>query len=111
MKLVVATTLAAVLNLAAQPSNAQQWCIPSDGCSPPEPITAEGFRTCEETCSLRNPEAVRGMDATLYDVSCQGDALNYDYRTIIGFYSDEQGNQRAFMVGRNGGPTELERCP
>jgi hypothetical protein len=110
MKPVVTLALIAVLNFVAQPSSAQEWCIPGDGCTGPEPITPDGFNTCEETCSLRNPVPVRGMDATLYDVSCRGDSLNYEYRTMIGHYSDEQGKQRAFMIGRFG-PAELERCP
>jgi hypothetical protein len=109
MKFIVPLASIATLTLTAQPSDAQEWCIPGDGCTGPEPITAEGFNTCEEFCSLRNPSAVRGMDATLYDVSCRGDSSGSDYRIMIGQYSDEQGNRRAFMVGPDG-PKEPERC-
>ena len=88
----------------------QDWCIPGDDCTGPIPITASGFSTCEENCQISNPVAIRGLDATLFDVSCKGDWGGLEYRMIVGEFDDGQGNRRAYIV-RPDGPEELERCP
>lgn len=87
-----------------------EWCIPGNACADPEPIAASGFNTCEESCQMRNPVAIRGLDATLFDVSCKGDYGGIEYRMIMGEYDDGQGNRKAYIV-RPDGPEELERCP
>lgn len=78
------------------------WCVPENACVGPEPISREGFSTCEEFCALNNPTPVMGLDATLYDVSCKGDWGERDYRMILTEYGDFDGTRRAAMLTKDG---------
>ena len=102
-----------VLALAVQstpsPADIIGWCLPGDGCMGPEPLTPKGFNTCEERCEMKNPTAVRGMNATLFDVECRGDSSSFDYRLLFVEFTDFDGRQRALVIGRYG-PEPLEKC-
>ena len=95
-----------VLALAVQsaPSGADVigWCLLDDGCVGLEPLTPKGFTTCEEWCEMKNPTAVRGMNATLFDVECRGDSDSYDYRMLFVEFTDVEGRQQALVIGRHG---------
>jgi len=75
----------------------------------PEPLTPTGFNTCEERCDMKNPIAVRGMNATLFDVQCSGDSNSFDYRMLFVEFADHEGKQQALMIGRFG-PEPLVKC-
>lgn len=86
------------------------WCVPENACIGPEPITREGFSTCEEFCSLSNPMSVPGFDATVFDVSCKGEGDSWgDYRMMLAEYEDYDGTRRATMLTPNG-VENLVRC-
>lgn len=85
------------------------WCIPADGCTGPEPISREGFSTCEDYCALSNPVTIQGFDATLFDVSCKGDWGGRDYRMLLTEYDDYEGTRRAAILTPNG-VENLVRC-
>lgn len=107
-----ATCLLAAPVLAFSPAFADilGWCLPSDGgCIGPEPLTREGFSTCEEFCSLSNPVTVRGMKGILFDVQCRGDSSTYVYRMLFLEFADEQDIERALVI-RQYGAEDLERC-
>lgn len=76
----------------------------------PVPIRKDGFPTCEENCTMKNPVPVRGMKGTLYDVQCRGDSDSYDYRMLIVEYQRGDGIDQAVAIGRYG-PEQLEKCP
>jgi hypothetical protein len=99
----------ALATVAFAGAHAAEWCIPGEGCTGPEPIADGHFNTCEETCSMRNATPIRGMDANIYDVSCEGDSSNSKYRMIMGEFKDYQGNTHAYIVTPEG-PQMLERC-
>ena len=101
--------IALLAGLNAGGAFADDWCIPGDGCTGPEPIRGNRFSTCEEECTMSNPVPVRGLDATLYDVSCKGDWGGLEYRMMLGKHENEDGSQRAYIV-KPSGPEELERC-
>ena len=84
------------------------WCFVGE-CVGEAPITADGFFTCEENCTMSNPVRVIGMDATLYDVSCTGDSGNYQQRMLFMKCSDFRGDPKALALSPSG-PEELERC-
>jgi len=45
-----------------------------EGCMPRHiPFDGNTISFCEETCRLTGPVAVRGIEATLYDLQCSGD--------------------------------------
>lgn len=96
--------------LTASSMSAADWCIPGEGCTDAEPIDGKSFNTCEETCTMRNATPVRDMDATLFDVTCEGDSSNSQYRMLMGQFKGFDGGTRAYIVTPNG-PQELERCP
>jgi hypothetical protein len=57
---------------------------------------------------MKNPTAVRGMNATLFDVECKGD-FSYAYRMLFVEFTDVEGKQQALVIGRHG-PESLEKC-
>lgn len=86
------------------------WCIPGNGCTGPEPITREGFHTCEEYCALSNPVPFESFNATLFDISCKGDSSEgSDYRMMLKEYEDNEGSRKAVIVDTNG-VHSLEPC-
>lgn len=85
------------------------WCVAGNECTGPVPITREGFFTCEENCTLRNPVPVEGIDATLFDVSCKGDWGGFEYLMMLKEYEDSDGSRRAVIIDSDGAQN-LERC-
>ena len=109
-----ATAIATALSLAFTPLTAQDlkgWCFPADGCMGVQiPIGSGTYETCEETCTLTNPVAVRDMEATLYDEACRGDWMEGGTITNrIMFIKQTSDRTRMFEV-RNSWIGELERC-
>ena len=101
--------------LLSGPANAQDlrgWCYPADACmGAPIPIGSGTYETCEETCTLTNPVAVRDMEATLYDEVCNASWLEIG-ETItnrIMFIKQTSDRTRMFEV-RKSWIGELERC-
>ena len=58
---------------------------------------------------MKNPTAVRGMNATLFDVECKGDWGGFDYRMLFLEFTDVEGRQQALVIGRYG-PESLGKC-
>ena len=109
-----ATAIATALSLAFTPLTAQDlkgWCFPADGCMGVQiPIGSGTYETCEETCTLTNPVAVRDMEATLYDVVCRGDWMQGGSITNrVMFIKQTSDQTRMFSVGKSW-IGELERC-
>jgi len=106
--------ISTLLSLAVTPAAAQDlrgWCFPANECMGVQiPIGSGTYDTCEETCSLSNPVAVRGMDATLYDEVCRGDWMQGGTITNrIMFIKQTSDRTRMFQV-RESWIGELERC-
>lgn len=100
--------------LLSEPADAQDlrnWCFPADACmGAPIPIGSGTYETCEETCTLTNPVAVRDMEATLYDEVCRGDWMeNGSMSNRIMFIKQSSGQTRMFAI-REGWTEQLERC-
>lgn len=96
------------------PANAQDlrgWCYPADACmGAPIPIGSGTYETCEETCTLTNPVAVRDMEATLYDGVCRGDWMQGgSITTRVMFLKQTSIETRMFSIS-DYSVTELERC-
>lgn len=87
------------------------WCVPGNDCIGPEPISHEGFSTCEDYCALSNPVTIQGFDAMLFDVSCNGDwgEGERDYRMLLAEYEDHDGTRGAAILTPNG-VKNLVRC-
>jgi len=49
------------------------FCFAGGPCTGPIEIRDNGFDQCERTCVMENPVEVRGLRASLYDVTCRGD--------------------------------------
>lgn len=65
---------------------------------------------CEETCTLTNPVDVRGLNGTLFDMSCSADyPSDYEGRTMLLQQSDV-GRTRLLMIN-NSQILEIVRCP
>jgi len=88
------------------------WCfkVEPGGCLE-EDIRIEGRRyyTCESTCTLTNPVPVRGLDAVLFDVVCNGDWGSRIDREIFLKYRDGFDREKLMNIGRSGAE-ELVRC-
>ena len=90
---------------------ADDWCLPANECTgEPSPIQNNQYDTCEETCRMRDPVPVRGLEAKLYDVKCEGDSSSSEFRMMLGEYTDFHGNRLAYLVTPDGAE-QLERCP
>ena len=59
----------------------------------------------ESACALTNPTAVRGMEATLFDLQCNGEGETWSYRAL--FMID---HQDALIFVQNGSVQILPRC-
>ncbi|MFZ7091769.1 hypothetical protein [Primorskyibacter sp. 2E233] len=46
-------------------------------------VRGNTFDGVESRCALKNPVAVRGMSATLYDAECSGEGMTYGYRMML----------------------------
>lgn len=46
-------------------------------------IAGNIYTAVENQCTLTNPTAIRGMDATLYDAECSAEGDDYVYRMMI----------------------------
>ncbi len=62
------------------------------------------FEGVENRCSLTNPVAVRGMDATLYDAKCNGEGMEYAYRMML------MSSPPGLTIIREGYASYFERC-
>ena len=87
------------------------WCFPATACTGEAmPIRDSSFETCEETCTMRDPVVVNGMDAVLYRVTCEGDWGSPEPRRMFFIRLDPiDGKQRALAVSQ-AGVEELIRC-
>lgn len=95
--------------LAAQAQGLDGLCFQGSGCTGPVPITGNSFFTCEANCVMENPVQVRGLDATLFDVTCRGDSgTSYDRLMILRTRTET--GRTVFAIGANG-PERLIPCP
>lgn len=109
MRGIALMVLAGTLNTV--PAFSDSWCLPYNECmGEPTPIRGNSFDTCEESCTMRDPVPVRGLDANLYDVKCEGDSSRSEYRMLLGEYTDWDGDRKAYIVTPHG-TEQLERCP
>ena len=83
-------------------------CIPSE---PNGAILVEGdaYGEVEGWCRMANPVAVRDMNATLFDVTCQGDWGSRTDRQLFMLYRDKDDRERLLIVDPSGS-SEWERC-
>ncbi len=58
----------------------------------------------ENDCRMTNPIEVRDMDATLYDLLCQGEGMEWQERAMI------MRSARGVVIARRGYATDFERC-
>lgn len=92
-------------------AHADDWCLPYNECMDDvSPIKDNSFETCEATCTMRDPIPVRGLDANIYDVTCESDGPSKKYRMMLGEYTDWNGNKKAYIVTPEG-TKQLDRCP
>lgn len=104
----LAVALAAFLPNSGQAQETEGWCFVGDGCTGPVPLSGTTFYTCEENCVMENPTAVRGLEATLYDVTCSGDSGGSTYRMMLSKVVQD-GEPRLIALTPDGIET-LERC-
>jgi hypothetical protein len=94
------------------PSFAQElrgWCLPADDCMGEQIKIGQGrFDTCEETCELKKPVRINGMNAYAYDLYCRGDMGSTKSRVIIAQTASENGTTRYYIS--NSFVSKLERC-
>ncbi len=115
MQTIARLTIAAVIvvgsSTAVIAGSFDGWCFMEDVCTGPSKIENDVYDTCEETCVMKNPTSVNGMDGLLYNVVCEGDHLESPTQERMLFlkYKDYSGKPRALAVGKNGSQ-ELARC-
>jgi hypothetical protein len=86
------------------------WCFPANACTgEPSPIIDDRYDRCEDRCTLQNPVPVRGLAAQLYDVHCERDSGNSEFRMFLAEYREYDGTVRALAVDESG-VTQLEPC-
>lgn len=73
------------------------------------PIEGNKYGDPESNCTMSNPVSVRGLDATLFDVTCRGEWGSRTQRELLMLYRDTDDQDRLLMVRPNG-VAELERC-
>ena len=108
MRLVRIIALAAILPCAAAAQSYDGYCFAGDGCTGPVPLDGATFYTCERNCVMENPVTVRGMDATLWDVTCRGDDGTGSYRLMMAWLSVD--GRRSLLAVRTDRAEFLERC-
>ena len=88
------------------------WCFPATACTAePMPIQDSRFDTCEEACQMKRPVNVNDMDAVLYYVECRGDSGSPPTeRMLFMRYREDDGSNKALVLGSNGHVTQLIRC-
>lgn len=59
----------------------------------------------ESACDLTNPVPVRDMDATLYDMTCQGEGESWSYRLFAAINNDG-----TLTLIQNGWTSVMQRC-
>ena len=102
---------ASLFSGAASAQDLRGWCFPADACMGRQvPIGSGTYETCEETCTLTNPVAVRDMEATLYDDVCRGEWMQGgSITTRVMFLKQTSIETRMFSI-IDYSVTELERC-
>ncbi len=66
---------------------------------------------CEETCTLTAPTAVRGMEATLFDMRCQSDMpTDIGGRVMVLRQTDSSNASRLLFIDRRD-VFAIVRCP
>lgn len=94
----------------AQANSFDNWCFPATACMGElSPIEGSGYDTCESRCRMKNPVNVNGMDAILYDVTCEGDWGSSTERKFFMNYKDVNDTDHALVVETDGA-VELLRC-
>ncbi|MGH1415523.1 MAG: hypothetical protein ACRBB0_18690 [Pelagimonas sp.] len=68
-------------------------------------VQDNSFEGVENRCTLTEPVAVRGMNATLYDAKCNGEGMTYEHRMML--LSSPPG----LTIIRDGYASYFERCP
>jgi len=83
-----------------------------EGCMPRHvPLFGNTIDFCEESCELTGPVAVRGLDATLYDLQCRGDyGVIPDKRVMFLSQQDEMSGPRTFWVDSDN-TFQIVGCP
>lgn len=83
------------------------------GCSGPMGVPGgsigiEGNRLMglENACTLRDPVAVRGMDAQLFDTECTGEGMTYDGGRVLLMATPD-----GLVMLRDGIAVNWHRCP
>lgn len=75
------------------------------------PFSGNTISFCEESCSLTAPVAVRGLDATLYDLQCRADYGDIpDERVMLLTQQDPMSGPRTLWVD-SGRLLQIVRCP
>ena len=64
---------------------AAQGCVVGEGDVPGAAIRIEGGQFCgvESVCQLANPTNIRDMDATLFDLQCEGEGTEWSERIML----------------------------
>lgn len=62
------------------------------------------FYGVENACTLTNPVAVRGMQATLFDAVCSGEGESYSYRMML------MKTAEGILFAQDGFASALIRC-
>jgi hypothetical protein len=73
------------------------------------PIEGNTYSDAESNCTMSNPVSVRGLDATLFDVTCRGEWGSRTQRELFLLYRETDDQERLLMV-RPDGAAEFERC-
>ena len=109
MKTIFHVAAFVVLSGAASAQGYDGLCFPGNDCTGPVPIIGNAFSTCEENCVMEEATTVRGMDASLFDVTCRGDSGSYAYRMMLARIMTDDG-LTTFSI-TNESITPLLRCP
>jgi hypothetical protein len=72
-------------------------------------IEGNKYGDAESNCTMSNPRNVRGMDATLFDVTCRGEWGSQTQRELLMLYRDTDDRDRLLMA-RPDSAAEFERC-
>ena len=73
------------------------------------PIEGNRYEDAESNCTMSNARNVRGMDATLFDVTCRGEWGSQTQRELLILYRGSSDQERLLMVRPNSA-AEFVRC-
>jgi len=67
------------------------------------------YRDAESNCTMSNPRNVRGMNATLFDVTCRGEWGSQTQRELLLLYRNTDVRDR-LLIARPDSSAEFVRC-